>query len=188
MAWRMVPASATISPTTEESAGPGDGMGDRMARRSVTSRCPAASGSGHAADLVAGTAAPEAASGGVRMLVVDDDAMIADMAARFLGRRGHSVITAYSAESALERFAEDPDGLGLLITDLTMPGMGGLALATRVRERRPDLPVILSSGGVETEIRLPGPGRVAFLQKPHTLRELMDLVQATLGGPAAGAS
>jgi signal transduction histidine kinase len=79
------------------------------------------------------------------ILVVDDDPLVCGGTAAMLEDLGHAVIEANSAVEALERLDRGPD-IELVITDHAMPGMTGSDLARAIREKRPDLPIILSSG------------------------------------------
>ena len=79
-----------------------------------------------------------------KILVVDDERVIADTIAAILNVSGCSARAAYSGDDALGAIAEDvPD---LLITDVCMPGMNGVDLAIHVREHFPQCKVLLFSG------------------------------------------
>src|SRR5690348_4985730 len=76
-----------------------------------------------------------------RLLVVDDDAAIRDTLAHQLARARFEVTTAPSAESALSQVGEvDP---AVVLTDVRMPGMNGIELVKRLRERLPDVNVVV---------------------------------------------
>lgn len=79
------------------------------------------------------------------VLFVEDEAPLRRLGTRLLQRAGHAVLAAGSAESALERLAGQP-APSLLVSDLVLPGMDGLALARGLRRRWPGLPVLLLSG------------------------------------------
>ena len=74
-----------------------------------------------------------------KVLVVDDDAALRFTLEEVLGDKGFEVVSADSGAQALERLA----GVDAVITDLAMPGMDGLALLAQLREREPELPVVL---------------------------------------------
>lgn len=111
----------------------------------------------------------------LRILLVDDDAAVRETVPPLLGSRGHLVDACSDGESGLARFRAGADDYDLVILDLTMPGLGGAKLLERLRELRPDLPVLLISGYTDQEnaaaglLRRP---RVAFLPKPFTLADL----------------
>jgi PAS domain S-box-containing protein len=81
-----------------------------------------------------------------RVLFVDDDPEIRDLATALLGRAGYEVETEADGLRAAERLAGDPGGFDVVVTDQYMPGLTGRELAQRVAALRPDLPVILVSG------------------------------------------
>jgi PAS domain S-box-containing protein len=81
----------------------------------------------------------------LRVLVVDDDALVLMGTATMAEDLGHEVIEASSAGEALDRFERDP-AIDVVVTDQAMPGTTGLQLAEAIRARRPHTPVILASG------------------------------------------
>jgi len=82
-----------------------------------------------------------------RILVVDDDRRVLEVIRRVLQRLGHEVATAGSGQEALQGPAPD-----LLVTDISMPGMDGVELAQRLRERSPGLKVAFVTGGGAPEL------------------------------------
>jgi signal transduction histidine kinase/CheY-like chemotaxis protein len=115
------------------------------------------------------------------VLVVDDEPAVREIAARSLARHGYRVIQATGGAEALERAEHDgpPD---LLLTDLVMPGIGGVALARRLRERWPDLAVIFMSGYSAADLRHQGVHDVQdeLLVKPFSPDRLVAAVGAAL--------
>jgi signal transduction histidine kinase len=102
------------------------------------------------AALPAGKEVPAAAAANGQsrrstILVVDDDFLIAMATVDMLEDLGHEVIEANSGAGALETLKER-NGIDLLITDYSMPGMTGLQLAKQARALRPDLPILLATG------------------------------------------
>jgi PAS domain S-box-containing protein len=104
-----------------------------------------------------------------RILVVDDDVLIAMSTVDMLEDLGHEVIEVNSGEAALHALSTG-NGVDLMITDFAMPGMNGAQLAEAVRKLRPDLPILLATGYAEmpkgTTIDLPRLG------KPYSQAEL----------------
>ena len=126
-------------------------------------------------DASASGAAPGEQPTGRQVLIADDDPAVLEIVTEVLSELGHDVLAAADGESALalaERAAHRP---ALLVTDIEMPGLDGRGLTTRLRERWPELPVLVVSG-----LR-PAPPGVAFLRKPFTTDELAAAVQAALG-------
>jgi CheY-like chemotaxis protein len=91
----------------------------------------------------------EGGSSSYTILVVDDDLMIAEVTAALLEDLNHTVVIANSGSEALEHLRALGDAIDLLLTDHAMPGMTGIELAARVREKRSDFPIILASGYAE---------------------------------------
>ncbi|MBL8611143.1 MAG: PAS domain S-box protein [Myxococcales bacterium] len=122
--------------------------------------------------------APRRATGrGESILLVDDDELVRATTARLLERLGYSVTATGDAESALAAAAAAPAPFALLLTDMSMPGMNGLELVQRMRERHPQTRALVVSGNpppAETSDAL------AFLQKPYTLESLAARVRALL--------
>lgn len=122
---------------------------------------------------------------GQRILVVDDEEAVLWAARNFLERLNYRVTPTSHATEALEIFARAPGQFDAVLTDLTMPQLGGLELARRLRALRPDLPVVLMSGyllGVEDR-ELRAAGVVQVVQKPFGVHALGEAVSRALGEP-----
>ncbi|UCE24740.1 MAG: response regulator [Candidatus Zixiibacteriota bacterium] len=78
------------------------------------------------------------------ILIVDDDPMIRKLLKKIVEREGYRSIEAESSEQALEVF--DPDKIGLVISDIEMPGMNGLELLKAIKEKNPRIPVFIITG------------------------------------------
>ncbi|MGG5823162.1 ATP-binding protein [Falsiroseomonas sp. HW251] len=115
-----------------------------------------------------------------RVLVVDDDALVAAGTAMMLEDLGHRTEVVTSAEEALDVIARDPPDL--VITDHVMPGISGLEMAERLRRDRPDLPVVLATGYAEATGASPWLPR---LNKPYRQHELGELVRRLTRAEAA---
>ena len=121
--------------------------------------------------------------GNERILVVDDEEVLADLVARALRAFGYDVFPMTSSVDALAAFRSHPELFDLIITDQTMPRMTGDKLAGEVMRIRPEIPVILSTGFSDTVIaeKAEELGISAFLPKPsnaltvaRTVREVLD--------------
>lgn len=112
-----------------------------------------------------------------RVLLVDDDAMVAAGTAAMIEDLGHVAVEVPSGERALQLLADDP-GFDLVITDHAMPGMTGSELALLIRRRWPELPVALVSGYAE----LPGDLQpdLPRLSKPYKQDQLARLMADVL--------
>jgi two-component system response regulator GlrR len=125
---------------------------------------------------------------GARILLVDDDPDILTLVAMRLGGAGYAVKTADSAERALAMFAvEQPQ---LLITDLRMGGMDGMALFEAVRSRAPTLPVIVltAHGSIPDAVEATKRGVFGFLPKPLDSKLLLEQVEQAIRLSGGGAT
>jgi two-component system, cell cycle sensor histidine kinase and response regulator CckA len=131
-----------------------------------------------AAQPPAAPASTPPAGNGTRVLVVEDEAALRDLAARFLRRTGHEVLLASDGVEALAIAAQTR--LDVVVSDLIMPHMGGRELARRLRHAYPELPIILMSG-YDDEIGAGDPDE-RILTKPFTPAELTTRVEVALTG------
>ncbi|MGA3267584.1 MAG: ATP-binding protein [Verrucomicrobiota bacterium] len=111
------------------------------------------------------------------ILVVDDEALVLNMAETILTDFGYKVLTASGAQKALAILSRDDTPVDLLFTDLVMPGMGGRELIERARQLVPGLPILCASGYV-----MPADKQMdtAYLQKPFTAASLLAKVKQTI--------
>lgn len=116
--------------------------------------------------------------GMLRILVVDDDALVRMSACALLEDLGYCVVEADNGMLALDLVAGDPS-IRIVLTDHLMPGMTGLELAQALRTLNPTLPIVLATGYAELAKVLPE--RVARLAKPFRVAELQDAIKAALG-------
>jgi CheY-like chemotaxis protein len=117
-----------------------------------------------------------------RVLVVDDEKLVRDLTVLVLERAGYEVVSADSARQALELV--ETHSIDLVVTDVVMPDLTGVELLAEIRERRPDLPVVLMTGGSPDPARTKNPlevGASAIVFKPYTHSELRDAVAAAFG-------
>jgi PAS domain S-box-containing protein len=126
------------------------------------------------------SAGPE--PGSERILLVEDEKVVRDLAARILSRRGYEIWEAASGEEALALLKQKAGPPDLLVTDLVMPGIRGTELARRLRARYPTLPILYISGYTDDTIPDPeelGPNE-KFLPKPFDARSLPEAVRELL--------
>lgn len=124
---------------------------------------------------------------GERILLVDDERMIADAARGLLEHLGYRVTSTCDPIRALETFRGDPAAFDLVITDFTMPRLTGVELAREVIARRADMPVLLLSGhsGTWTVEKLHALGVRGLLNKPMSAADLAVAVRRALEPGAA---
>jgi PAS domain S-box-containing protein len=120
--------------------------------------------------------------GSERILFVDDEKMLVDIGQQALERLGYEVVCRTSPIEALELFRAKPDHFDLVITDQTMPGMTGDALARELMEIRSNLPVIVCTGYSQTldPVRAQKIGIKALVMKPLLIHELAAAVKKAL--------
>jgi len=123
-----------------------------------------------------------------RILLVDDEAPIAQMGSQILERLGYTVTKRTSSIEALELFKQKPDKFDLVISDTTMPNMTGDILSTELMAIRSDIPIILCTGyskkiSDETALEI---GVKAFLYKPIVKSELAKTVRNVLDEAKGG--
>jgi two-component system, cell cycle sensor histidine kinase and response regulator CckA len=121
------------------------------------------------------------------ILVVDDEELLRDFMRDSLETAGYVVLTATNGEEALQLSRAFPTTIHLMVSDVIMPKLGGVALRERILQERPAIKVLLVSGTVEQPLQ-----GVEFLRKPfqaetlrnHVRRLLLDAqAQRQSGGP-----
>ena len=118
-----------------------------------------------------------------RVLLVDDEAGVRESTRRMLEALGHHVATARDGIEGMARYDAARSRFDLVLLDLTMPGMDGIATLEAFRERTPELPVILMSGYTEEDVRSRlKDERTTFLPKPFSFERLEEAIRAGLHG------
>jgi len=115
------------------------------------------------------------------VLLVDDEPRFRSATAKVLDRRGFATLTAATGSEALQRLAENPS---VIILDIKMPGMDGLAALRELKRRAPDVPIIMLSGhGSEDAARTAlREGAYDFLAKPCDIDLLVAKIQEACRG------
>jgi len=121
-------------------------------------------------------------SGTGTVLVVDDEEIVRRIAKNTLESWGYRVLLAENGQAAVERFAQKPDDISLVLLDLTMPVMNGEQAFQQMKRIRPSVRVILTSGYDEADAmgRFVGDGLAGFLQKPYTASRLAERVKRVM--------
>jgi CheY-like chemotaxis protein len=117
------------------------------------------------------------------ILVVDDEELVRHAAEGALHRFGYQVELAENGAEAVEVFSRRPAEFAAVLLDLTMPVLGGEQALKAIKQIRPDIPVIASSGYSEVEAhrRFPGEPLAGFLQKPYSGATLAKKMKAAIG-------
>jgi DNA-binding NtrC family response regulator len=139
--------------------------------------------SAHAVDAtVPETPSPVRPHARQTILVVEDQEAVRSAATRGLKRFGYTVLAAADGEEGLQMWHEHADTIDLVVSDIIMPRMGGLALYEAVSREREGVRFLLTSGftGEETLQHTPTTRALPFLPKPWTLNELLAAVRNVL--------
>jgi len=113
-----------------------------------------------------------------QVLVVEDDDEVAALTVEMINQLGYDTTRVASAEAALGALA-DRRAVDIVFSDIMMPGrMDGVELAQEIRRRRPNLPVLLTSGFAEGARRNAGAQEIKIIPKPYRIDELRDALAA----------
>jgi len=119
-------------------------------------------------------------TGTATILLVEDEDAVRAFSSRALTNKGYRVLDANGGDAALELLSAHADELDLVVTDVIMPEMDGPTLVGKIREARPDLPVIFVSGYTEDKFKDQFGENTYFLPKPFTLQQLAAKVKDVL--------
>jgi CheY-like chemotaxis protein len=121
-------------------------------------------------------------AGAERILLVDDEQILAELGKELLESVGYSVVTETNSLQAMETFRADPDGFDLVITDMTMPGLRGEELARQIIALRPGMPIILCTGYSDLidEKRAREIGIREFVMKPYVVANFVQTIRKAL--------
>lgn len=114
------------------------------------------------------------------LLIVDDEPNLLDLLRRYLGRVGYQVETCGDPLEALALLQAGPDRFSMVITDLSLSALNGEELIERMRQIRPGIPAIITSGYPYQ----PRGAGIGFLQKPFLPQMLLEAVEKALKGSA----
>ena len=116
------------------------------------------------------------------MLLVEDEEVVRNFAARALKRQGYKVLEASSGVEALEVMEKNKGKIDIVVSDVVMPEMDGPTLLKELRKNNPDLKIIFVSGYPNDAFKAAlGDEDFAFLPKPFSLPQLAAKVKEELG-------
>ena len=117
-----------------------------------------------------------------RLLVVDDDPAIRRLVLTYLRLNGFASEVAGSGEEPLAIFLQDPARIRVVITDLDMPGISGLQLASLIRETSPSVKILILSRSASAPVQtmMKRIDNLAFLRKPFTGNQFIAEVKSLL--------
>jgi PAS domain S-box-containing protein len=117
-----------------------------------------------------------------KILLVDDEIIIARTEQQLLERLGYRVTIRTGSIDALEAFKANPDKFDLVVTDMNMPNMTGVQLTGEIKKIRPEIPIILCTGFSYqvNEEKSKALGIQGFIMKPVMMREIAELIRNVL--------
>jgi len=118
-----------------------------------------------------------------KILFIDDEKALADLGKEILESVGYQVTAETDSEKALHLFKSNPQAFSLVITDLTMPRLTGIQISEQIRYERPDIPIILCSGRLDsgmTKEDLEAYGIIEFIKKPINAHKLIEQVHKNI--------
>ncbi len=135
-----------------------------------------------ATELAPSREEPPPPQGSETILLVEDDKVLRELTAKLLQEGGYRTVEANDAEEALKILTAAEPKINLLLTDVVMPGIGGVELVKRARVSHPNLPVMFMSGYASDLVALREAlmQESSFLEKPFTKRSLLAKVYAIL--------
>ena len=154
-----------------------DRKSSSMAARGSAITCPIEL---QGASEVAQMSTPEAASR--KVLLVEDESLVAMMASDSLSELGFDVVEASSARAALDRIGAESAQFEFAMVDLGLPDRPGEELIAEIKMLRPDLPIIVASGYSEDVLRarIKADTGLAFLNKPYDLARLQSAIHTAI--------
>jgi CheY-like chemotaxis protein len=138
----------------------------------------------HSGNFVASAPPDISQLGNERILLIDDEEILAEMGKTMLERLGYFVTVRRNSLEALDTFQSQPDQFDLVITDQTMPSMTGIDMARRMLQIRPGMPIILCTGysSLISEDKAKSYGIKGFAMKPLSKKDIAQLIREVLDG------
>ena len=123
-----------------------------------------------------------------RLLIVDDEDAMRTLVARAIAMDGHEIVTAADGAEALKILGNGQNAFDLLLTDIRMPVMDGIALALTAARDLPDLTILLMTGFADQRERASGLNAIAHdvITKPFSVADIRSAVADALAARKAG--
>lgn len=128
--------------------------------------------------------APATKGRGELILLVDDEEVIRTVARQILTEHGYHVLLAKNGAEALASFKARQAEIQLVLMDLMMPVMDGVACIAELIKQKPDVRIVAVSGGMRPGSVRPLPPGIVVLPKPYLTESLLEIVRQTLDKPA----
>jgi len=125
-----------------------------------------------------------------RILIADDEDPMRLLVARALAMDGHDTVTAADGAEALEIITRENGAFDLLLTDIKMPVMDGIALALTIKRDFPDIPILLMTGFADQRERASGLDAIVndVVTKPFSIAEIRAAANRALASRAPGSA
>ncbi|MDX9788121.1 MAG: response regulator [Desulfobacterales bacterium] len=116
-----------------------------------------------------------------KILIIDDNEDVLSTLYQFLSHKHYQVVSATNGLDALKLFDAEAEGFDLIITDLVMPSISGVAVIAIVKDKQPDIPIIAITGWGEHPEALATEAKAdVVLEKPFELNALEKLIKKLL--------
>lgn len=117
-----------------------------------------------------------------RILLVEDDDSVRAFVAKALQSVSHSIVETSDGEEGFQTYIEDRSGFDLVLSDIQMPDLDGIAMSKKVAERKPAQKILLMTGYANQRERAADIERIVLgvVQKPFTLAEIRSEVENAL--------
>ena len=130
---------------------------------------------------------PATVRGAGAVLLVEDEPRVRAQARRLLERCGFVVFEAADGAEGERQFDDYQAALDVIVTDVVMPGVGGVEMVSRIRKRVPEVPVVFVSGYTAEDRNLPLDRRTVFVPKPYSMGVLCGAIDSVRAGATATA-
>ncbi|HYP17358.1 MAG TPA: response regulator [Opitutus sp.] len=163
---------------------------DSIPNRGTTFRLLLPASTGAAPAAIDARDTPAATRDAGRVLVVDDEDSVREIASRILERFGYTAVAAHNGREGLDLFQREPHAYRAVLLDLTMPVMDGEEAFREIHRLNPAVPVVLMSGYNKTDSseRFAGRGLAGFVQKPFEATGLIETLRTALARAQPGRS
>ncbi len=118
------------------------------------------------------------------ILLVEDEPFVREATCCILQSAGFAVLPAEDAQAAMKVYEDCRSGIDLVLTDMMLPGVTGQQLGQDLRQRSPEIVILVTSGYFNPEYTTEAPGsRTYFLAKPYSKRTLVEKIETILATP-----
>jgi two-component system cell cycle sensor histidine kinase/response regulator CckA len=126
--------------------------------------------------------AEQISGGNETLLFVEDETLLVDMVQVLLESNGYTVFTAKDGEEAVQIYTQHAQEIALVISDMGLPKLTGMAEFERMKEINPRIKMIFASGYIEPDMKaaLENAGAKGFLQKPYVIEDMLSKIRKAL--------